>query len=130
MPFTWRININRRVGGSGYEYSPSSLSAVTIADEIIWTNNDDAPHWPGLADNSGTLVNKTYFMANQIAPHSPSAAFEPGVNETVTFVDSLDASASPPTGSIVVIDPASARSLPIATNLLASLIVAVVLSSA
>ena len=90
MPFTWRININKCTGASSYEYSPALLSPVAIADEIIWTNNDDVPHRPGLADGSGKLVDKAYFMANQIAPHSPSAAFVPGVNGTVSFVDALD----------------------------------------
>jgi plastocyanin len=96
MPFTWQININKNTGGTpAYRYDPPQLNNVAIGDQIMWTNNDDKPHWPALADN------QTYFMPNQIAPHSPSDCFVPGVNGLLTYVDSLDAAG--PTGVIVVV---------------------------
>ena len=103
MPFTWQININKNANGTGYNYSPESLTNVAIGDVIIWTNNDSIPHWPALKNGSAPL-NKTYFMANQIAPNSPSANFVPGVTGTFTYVDSLDydPDSAPPTGTIVV----------------------------
>jgi plastocyanin len=94
MPFTWQININKTGGQPAFKYDPNPLAQVSIGDQIIWTNNDDKPHWPGIKGNN------KYFMANQIAPHSPSTTFVPGVNGTVTYVDSLDPTG--PTGSIVV----------------------------
>jgi plastocyanin len=94
MPFTWQISINKTAGTPSFKYDPNPLASVAIGDQIIWTNNDDKPHWPGIAGN------KTYFMANQIAPHSPSATFIPGVNGTIAYSDSLDSTG--PKGSIVV----------------------------
>jgi plastocyanin len=97
MPFTWQININKFPGGAGaYAWDPNPLSQVATGDQIIWTNNDDKPHWPGITGNP------TYFMANQIAPNSPSATFVPGVDGTITYADSLDPGG--PTGTIVVGD--------------------------
>lgn len=92
MPFTWQININKTA--NGFAYDPNPLNEVAVNDQIIWTNNDDKPHWPGLAGN------KTYFMANQIAPDSSSDTFIPGVSGTVSYIDSLHPSA--PGGQIVV----------------------------
>lgn len=95
MPFTWRISINKT--GSGYTYDPNPLTQVQTGDQIIWTNNDDKPHWPALAGDPG---NKTYFMPDQIPPNSPSTTFVPGVNGTVQYVDYLDPNG--PKGTIVV----------------------------
>ena len=93
MPFTWQININKTTG-SGFTYEPSTLTGVAVNDQIIWTNNDDKAHWPGITGN------KTYFMANQIAPDSSSDTFIPGVTGTVAYIDSLHSTA--PGGKIVV----------------------------
>lgn len=98
MPFVWQITINKTAGG--YAYEPAQLTQVAIGDQIIWTNRDDRPHWPGLKMAGG--VQKTYFMPNQIAPNSPSDTFVPGVNGTVTYVDSLDLDSNAPTGTIAV----------------------------
>jgi plastocyanin len=84
MPFVWQININKTPGGTGYTYEPSTLNNVAIGDQIIWTNNDDKPHWPGVTGND------KYFMQTQIAPNSPSSTFVPGVNGTIVYVDSRD----------------------------------------
>src|SRR5688572_27703836 len=98
MPFTWQININKSPGKTpGYAYDPNPLSQVTTGDQIIWSNKDDKPHWPGITGN------KYYFMANQIAPNSPSTAFVPGVPGVLTYIDSLDPSGS--AGTIVVGSP-------------------------
>jgi len=95
MPFVWRISINKTPGGIGYTYDPNPLNNVATGDQIIWTNNDDKPHWPGVKDNP------TYFMQTQIAPNSPSSTFVPGVNGTVVYVDSLDPNG--PAGTINVV---------------------------
>jgi hypothetical protein len=105
MPFSWQISINKIKGG-GYVYAPAVLNPVAIADEVIFTNNDDKPHWPALVDITGTAANPTkYFMAHQIPPHTSSSTWIPGVNGTVTYADSLDQNASRPTGTIVVAPP-------------------------
>jgi plastocyanin len=93
MPFTWQININKTTG-SGFVYEPNKLTGVAVDDQIIWTNNDDKAHWPGIAGNNA------YFMPNQIAPDSSSDTFIPGVNGTIHYIDSLHAAA--PGGTIVV----------------------------
>jgi plastocyanin len=117
MPFTWQININKSASGAGYVYAPSSLTGVAIADEVCFTNNDDNPHWPALVSTSAVAGNPaTYFMANQIAPHSSSTSWVPGVNGTVTYADSLDKSATKPTGTIVVANPTAAPSATIASK--------------
>lgn len=97
MPFTWQISIYKTPEG-GYMYEPAALEQVQVGDQIIWSNKDDEAHWPGLKD--GSSINQTYFMPNQIAPHSPSDTFVPGVPGTVTYVDSLDPNG--PTGTIAV----------------------------
>src|SRR5579872_4130483 len=99
MPFTWQITIQTNAPAAGYSYNPTPLTNVVVADQIIWTNTDTKPHWPALKNSDGTL-NKTYFMANQIAPNSPSMAFVPGVKGAFTYVDSLDPTG--PTGQIVI----------------------------
>jgi plastocyanin len=91
MPFTWQITIKKN--GAGFTYDPPQLNAA-VGDQIFWTNEDDNEHWPGIAGNP------TYFMADPIAPDSPSSTFVPGVTGTVTYIDSLHATA--PGGTIVV----------------------------
>jgi hypothetical protein len=117
MPFTWQININKSPGGSGYVYAPGILTGVAIADEVHFTNNDDKPHFPGLVDTTAIAGSPTtYFMANQIAPHSSSTAWVPGVNGTVSYADSLDTSSTRPVGSIVVTDPTAAPTATLASK--------------
>ena len=93
MPFTWQININKTTG-TGFVYEPSTLSGVAQNDQIIWTNNDDKPHWPGITGNN------TYFMANQIWPDSSSDTFVPQASGTVHYIDSLHPTA---TGGTIVV---------------------------
>jgi len=94
MPFTWQITINKAAGKPGFTYEPKDLTNVSVGDLIHWTNNDDRPHWPGLAGNP------VYFLPNQIAPNSPSATFVPGGTGTVAYSDSLNP--GDPGGTIVV----------------------------
>ena len=98
--FTWKISIYK--SGGGYMYDPADLKQVRVGDQIIWSNKDDRPHWPGrviqTADGETTIDN-TYFMAHQIAPHSPSDPFVPTAGN-LTYVDSLDPNG--PTGTIEV----------------------------
>lgn len=96
MAFTWQISIYE--SGGAYIYDPPTLTNVQVGDQIIWSNKDDKAHWPGLKTNGS--VDQTYFMPNQIAAHSPSSTFVPGVAGNVTYVDSLDPSG--PTGTIEV----------------------------
>ncbi len=96
MAFTWQISIYE--SGGAYIYDPPTLANVQVGDLIIWSNKDDKAHWPGLKTNGN--VDPTYFMPYQIAPHSPSTTFVPGVAGNVTYVDSLDPSG--PTGTIEV----------------------------
>jgi plastocyanin len=93
MPFTWQISINKKSGG-GFSYDPNPLKDVAIGDEIIWTNNDDKAHWPG------TSSDQAAFMANQIAPQSPSTTFIPTESGPVSYIDSLDKTA--PGGTFIV----------------------------
>jgi plastocyanin len=81
MPFEWRITID---SGKPAKFDPQNLTNVAPGDNIIWVNNDTAPHWPGLQND------KTYFMANQIAPKSTSTTFSPGSAGTINYVDSLN----------------------------------------
>ena len=83
MPFSWVITIDRTP--HGLTVGPNPLAAK-VGDEIVWTNNDDRAHWPGLAN--GTL-NATFFMPNQIAPDSPSSSFRPGSTGTLNYACSL-----------------------------------------
>ena len=98
MPFTWQISIYKTPEG-GVMYEPAALDQVKVGDQIVWSNKDDDPHWPGLKKDDGS-INPTYFMPNQIAPYSPSDTFIPGVAGTVTYVDSLEPTG--PTGTIAV----------------------------
>lgn len=70
MPIQRQININK--SGSGVTFSPPTLNANT-QDQIFWTNNDDKPHFPGLADNTGKVINATFFMPNQMAPNGDTS---------------------------------------------------------
>jgi hypothetical protein len=92
MPFTWQININKKAGG--FVYDPNPLNDVKVDDQIIWTNNDDKPHFPGLASNH------TYFMDYQIPPDSSSDTFIVGVAGPIAYIDSLHPTA--PGGTINV----------------------------
>ena len=94
MAFTWSITIVKHSGAPGFTYVPKVLKDVAVGDEIIWTNETDQPHWPGAPGNT------KYFMANQIAPHSPSTTFIPTAVGTLTYKDSL--TSGDPGGSIVV----------------------------
>lgn len=94
MPFTWQININKNSSGTGFHYDPNPLQDVASGDQIIWTNNTDHPHWPCIAGNQNA------FMAQQIAPHSPSSTFIPGSAGPVSYIDFLNPTA--PGGSFNV----------------------------
>jgi len=89
MPFNWIININPNVAGvPKVRFNPNPLKDVGTGDEIVWANNDGHAHWPGLQEADGT-INTSFFMPNQIAPNSTSAAFSPGVSGTLNYVCSL-----------------------------------------
>jgi len=108
MPFTWQININKTsargpigsvpVGQPRVGFDPNPLNDVEIGDQIIWTNNDDAQHWPALKTSDGTIDNQ-FFMDNPIAPNSPSDTFVPGANGTLNYVCFLH---QDETGAIIV----------------------------
>lgn len=89
MPNQQQININK--SGSTITFDPNPLNAQT-RDQIFWTNNDDKPHWPGLADNTGKVINTTFFMPNQIAPNGDvSATFSPTLAGEFPYACSLHA---------------------------------------
>jgi plastocyanin len=95
MPFTWQITIKKKPGATPpFTYEPATLDGVAIGDQIIWTNADDKPHWPGAAGNP------SFYMANQIAPDSPSTTFVPSASGTLKYSDSL--TQADPGGTIVV----------------------------
>jgi len=96
MSFVWNVTIRKTP--QGYEYDPQQLEDVEIGDQVVWANDDDIPHWPALLTTTGIVDD--YFMPFQIAPHTPSGAFVPGVAGTLTFVDSLDPEG--PQGTIAV----------------------------
>jgi len=99
MPFTWQININQTPAVTpSVTFDPNPLNNVEVGDQIIWTNNDDAPHWPALKNSDGTIDNQ-YFMANQIAPNSPSDTFLPAASGRLDYVCYLH---QDETGAIVV----------------------------
>jgi plastocyanin len=84
MPFTWRINITPNPQPDGpaifqFDQPPQ----IQVGDQIIWSNNDSAPHFPTPDDSSYT------FMPNQIAPHSTSPAFAPGKTGPIPYHCSL-----------------------------------------
>ncbi|MBZ5524348.1 MAG: hypothetical protein LAP21_19090 [Acidobacteriia bacterium] len=102
MPFQWLIKISKSTPAT---FNPNPLNAV-VGDEIVWSNNDGQPHWPGLVQ--GGTINKTFFMPNQIAPNSTSTTFIPNAagplayqcslhpNETGTIQVAATGSATPP----------------------------------
>jgi plastocyanin len=97
MPIQRQININK--SGGGIAFSPATLNANT-SDQIFWTNNDDKPHWPGLADGTGKVTNPTFFMPNQIAPNGDtSPIFSASTGNTFQYACSLHPNE---TGSIKV----------------------------
>lgn len=110
MPFTWQIRIEKSANPAGYLYSPAVLTQVAIGDQIVFTNNDDRAHFPGLLAGPAGPANPTYFMAYQIPGGTSSNACIPRLAGTFTYADSLDARPSRPAGSIVVrktVPPAS-----------------------
>lgn len=93
MPFNWTININPNPGKSpGVVFDPETLGSlqqqVEPGDQIVWANNDGQAHWPGLQNANGTIT-ENYFMPNQIAPQSTSAAFTPANPGTLNYACSL-----------------------------------------
>jgi plastocyanin len=85
MPFTWQIKINKNPAVTPrVRFDPNPLNNVEIGDQIIWTNNDNSQHWPALKTDG--QINNQYFMANPIAPNSPSDTFVPSAAGTVNYV--------------------------------------------
>lgn len=102
MAIERRILITTAPPGSSprIAFSPNPLNART-ADQIFWTNNDIQPHWPGRRNADGT-INKTFFMANQIAPGGDtSAVFSTIVTGTLNYVCTIEGHVNE-TGSIVI----------------------------
>ncbi len=117
MSFSFPIEINKSAGASGYAFSPASLTGLSINDEVYFINNTDIPQWPGLIALSGVAnVQNDYFMQFQIAPHTPSTIWTASSNDTLTYANSLDNSATPPTGTIVVAAPVAAPTSTIASK--------------
>jgi len=99
MPFNWTININPNKSKPPLaHFDPPNLTPVEPGDQIVWANNDGHAHWPGLQNSDGT-INKTFFMPNQIAPNSTSAAFSPASPENLNYTCTLHPNE---TGTIVV----------------------------
>jgi len=88
MPFTWTISINKGPAGQEAVFSPNPLPEVATGDQIIWSNKDSIPHYPGLVNEDGT-IDTAFFMPNQIAKDSTSPAFSPGVAATLNYACSL-----------------------------------------
>ncbi|MGH8562785.1 MAG: cupredoxin domain-containing protein [Gammaproteobacteria bacterium] len=65
-----------------------SLLAVTLGDQIFWTNNDSQPHWPGIQNEDGS-IDETFFMPYQIAGDDTSPTFAPGVEGKLKYVCSI-----------------------------------------
>jgi len=86
MAIQLKISINKN---PTVTFSPNPLAASTL-DQIFWVNNDDTdPHWPGLQNADGS-INKTFFMANQIAPGGDtSAIFSPSTAASLPYACSL-----------------------------------------
>jgi plastocyanin len=84
----WPITISASASGP-QKFSPNPLTQVALGDSVFWSNDDTEPHWPGLADGSGTIVNPLFYMLNQIAPDSSSTAFAPTEAGTYIYVCSL-----------------------------------------
>jgi len=90
MPLTWNINISPNMQKPPrVHFDPNPLdNEVEPGDQIFWANNDRAAHWPGLQNSDGT-INETFFMPNQIAPNSTSAAFSPATSGTLNYACSI-----------------------------------------
>jgi plastocyanin len=87
VPNQQQININKSTSGS-VTFNPNP-AAVQTRDQIFWTNNDSAAHWPGLLNPDGS-INTTFFMPNQIAPNGDtSASFSPTVAGSFSYACSL-----------------------------------------
>ncbi len=89
MPFSWIININPNPATPRVKFDPNPLQNAGTGDQIVWANNDSQAHWPGLVNPDDGTINTTFFMPNQIAPNSTSAAFSPGVSGTLNYVCSI-----------------------------------------
>jgi len=90
MPLSWTININPNPAKPPlvcFDPDPPHPQ-IEPGDQIIWANNDTQAHWPGLQNSNGT-INETFFMPNQIAPHSSSPAFAPSSSGTLNYTCSL-----------------------------------------
>ncbi|HEV3315650.1 MAG TPA: hypothetical protein VG488_01725 [Candidatus Angelobacter sp.] len=100
-PFQWPININPNpTAPPRIKFDPNPLTNVRIGDEIFWINNDTEAHWPGRLNNDGS-IDKTFFMANPIAPGTSSDPFSPGVAGELKYACSLSGHEKE-TGSIQV----------------------------
>ena len=89
MPFQWLININSTPAiAPGIKFDPNPLNNVGTGDQVVWANNDGRAHWPGLVKADGT-IDTTFFMPNQIAPHSTSVTFSPANPGTLHYACSL-----------------------------------------
>lgn len=89
MPFNWEIQVNpNRNPPPRAKFAPNPLTQVAPGDQIVFVNDDSVAHWPGLLNPDGS-INKTYFMPNQIAPHSTSDAFSPAADATLQYACSL-----------------------------------------
>ena len=110
IPFQWPININpNKVAPPRISFDPNPLGPpnqqVAPKDNIFWTNNDSQPHWPGLSDKDGNILNKTYFMLNQIAANSSSDAFAVTETGTMYYACSLHPDEKSAVGKIEVSSP-------------------------
>ena len=103
MPFTWQIRIEKSASSAGYLYSPTIIPDVSIGDQVIFTNNDDRPHFPGLLAGPAGPANPTYFMAYQVPGGASSNACVPSMPGTFRYADSLDTRSARPVGSVVVL---------------------------
>lgn len=110
MAFQWTITINRVPGRKPpVTFTPNPLPTPVVdgvkqtvlpGDEIIWSNNDNQAHWPGLQKSDGTIDQK-FFMPNQIAPHSTSDTYRPAQAGLLIYVCTLPGHQDE-TGNIVV----------------------------
>ncbi|HZO94329.1 MAG TPA: hypothetical protein VFB22_11255 [Candidatus Baltobacteraceae bacterium] len=99
----FQIAINKKsLGSAVYVYAPPALT-VPVGATVSWMNNDDVPHWPGISGYPN------FFMPAAIPPGTSSLDQGPWkpdpnvVDQTLTYVDTQDGSASPPSGTIAVV---------------------------
>jgi len=89
MPFNFTIKIKPNQPQPPLaRFDPNPLAQVAPGDQIFWANNDNIAHWPGLLNPDGS-INETYFIPNQIAPHSTSDAFAAAADATLQYACSL-----------------------------------------